>query len=207
MKDLLLIINTYLENMTTPQEKIQAINALRAFIHEKSPFKNEPVDCVLWVKVTDIQANDYNPNVMAPAEKKLLKRSLDTDGFTQPIVVFDNMSKYIVVDGFHRHLVGKIKSGIGKRLHGYLPVTKIKSANGSESERVAATIRHNRARGKHTISPMSDIVRELSRLGWDDNRIGMELGMDQDEILRLKQIGGLADLFAGEEYSEAWTVR
>lgn len=207
MNDLFLKISAHLEKMSSLEEKVETINSLRAFIHEQSPFRNEPVDYVLWVKATDIQANDYNPNIMAPAEKKLLKRSIDTDGFTQPIVVFDNMSKYIVVDGFHRHLIGKIKSGTGKRLLGYLPVAKIQSTNEGESERVAATIRHNRARGKHTITPMSDIVRELSKLGWDDNRISMELGMDQDEVLRLKQIGGLAELFAGEEYSEAWTIR
>ncbi|WP_141244091.1 ParB/RepB/Spo0J family partition protein, partial [Citrobacter sp. TSA-1] len=165
-----------------------------------------PVDCVLWVKADEVVANDYNPNVMAPGEKKLLKQSLEKDGFTQPVVVSEEKSHYLVVDGFHRQLLGR-ESDTGKRLKGWLPVTCINPERKGQATRMAATIRHNRARGKHQITSMSDIVRDLSRLGWTDERIGTELGMNQDEVLRLKQISGLTELFQEEDFSPAWTVR
>ncbi|EOU5825009.1 ParB N-terminal domain-containing protein, partial [Escherichia coli] len=139
-------------------------------------------------------------------EKKLLKHSLEQDGFTQPVVVSEEKEHYLVVDGFHRQLLGR-EAGTGKRLKGWLPVTCINPERKGQASRIAATIRHNRARGKHQITSMSDIVRDLSRLGWTDERIGTELGMDQDEVLRLKQISGLTELFLEEDFSPAWTVR
>lgn len=199
-------IGQYFSTAKSDEEKIQTLNALRASLHRHSPFQKEPVDCVIWVKTDKIVNNDYNPNVMAPVEKRLLKHSLQTDGFTQPIVVSEEDGKYRVVDGFHRHMLGKSVTGVGARLNGYLPVTCVNASSSGEAERIAATIRHNRARGKHKISSMSDIVRDLHRLGWDNTRISRELGMDEDEVLRLKQISGLAELFAGEAYSQAWTV-
>lgn len=110
------------------------------------------------------------------------------------------------MDGFHRQLLGR-EAGTGKRLKGWLPVACINTERKGQAARIAATIRHNRARGKHQITSMSDIVRDLSRLGWADERIGAELGMDQDEVLRLKQISGLTELFQEEDFSPAWTVR
>lgn len=110
-----------------------------------------------------------------------------------------------MVDGFHRQVLGR-EAGTGKRLKGWLPVACINPERKGQAERIAATIRHNRARGKHQITSMSDIVRDLSRLGWSDERIGTELGMDQDEVLRLKQISGLTELFQEEDFSPAWTV-
>ncbi|EPA3288318.1 IbrB-like domain-containing protein, partial [Shigella flexneri] len=171
-----------------------------------SPFAQEPVDCVLWVKADEVVANDYNPNVMALGEKKLLKQSLEKDGFTQPVVVSEEKNHYLVVDGFHRQLLGR-EADAGKRLRGWLPVACINPERKGQAARIAATIRHNRARGKHQITLMSDIVRDLSRLGWTNERIGTELGMDQDEVLRLKQISGLTELFQEEDFSSAWTVR
>ncbi len=109
-----------------------------------------------------------------------------------------------IVDVFHRHEIGKGSSSLKLRLKGYLPVTCLE---GTRNQRIAATIRHNRARGRHQITAMSEIVRELSQLGWDDNKIGKELGMDSDEVLRLKQINGLQELFADRQYSRAWTVK
>ena len=200
------MIRGYFSQERSEEETIRTLNHLRRVLHEVSPFVREPVDCVLWVKADEVVANDYNPNVMAPGEKKLLKQSLAKDGFTQPVVVSEEMGHYLVVDGFHRQLLGR-EADIGKRLKGWLPVTCINPDRKGQATRMAATIRHNRARGKHQIRSMSDIVRDLSRLGWSDERIGTELGMDQDEVLRLKQISGLTELFQEEDFSPAWTVR
>lgn len=196
----------YLESFDDIDLKIKAINELKSLIHQHSPFCREPVDCVLWVEANTVEANDYNPNVMATVEKKLLERSIELDGFTQPVVVARQQRRHLVVDGFHRHLIGKSRPELSRRLHGYLPVTLINAEREGQKERIAATIRHNRARGKHQIAAMSDIVRDLHRQGGDDRRIGEELGMDADEVLRLKQISGLTELFADESFSEAWTV-
>lgn len=157
-----------------------------------------PVSRVQWVPSELVYANDYNPNSVAPPEMKLLEISIKTDGFTQPIVAWKTEDGYEVVDGFHRHMVGK-KLGMS-----HLPVVVLNDENTSKEERIAATIRHNRARGKHQVKAMSDIVVELSRRNWSDERIGKELGMDADEVLRLKQITGLAELFQDKQYSKAW---
>lgn len=186
---------------------IEAINTLREILHRASPFRAEPVDHVSWVEAKCLRANDYNPNVMAPAERHLLQTSLRGDGYTQPIVVFDDgAGHYQVVDGFHRYELGRSDSLLRERLQGYLPVTRLDGVVPREAQ-MASTVRHNRARGQHQVQAMADIVRELSRRGWSDQRIARELGMDADEVLRLKQISGLADLFREEEFSEAWTVR
>jgi ParB-like chromosome segregation protein Spo0J len=135
---------------------------------------------------------------------KLLQVSIGEDGYTQPIVAWGTNEYYEVVDGFHRNRIGKECAEIKKRIYGYLPITLINSDRQEKTDRIAATIRHNRARGKHQVSAMSDIVLELSRRNWSDQRIGRELGMEPDEVLRLKQITGLADLFKDSEFSQAW---
>ena len=185
------------------EDKIKTINEIKKVLHEKSPFKNEPVDCVLWIKNDLVEGNSYNPNVVAKKEFQLLEHSINMDGYTQPIVVWGN-DKYEVVDGYHRNKIGKESITIKERIHGYLPVVIIKEDRENKNDRIAATIRHNRARGKHIIQGMSDIVIELSRRNWSNEKIGKELGMDADEILRLKQITGLAELFSEEEFSQAW---
>lgn len=187
-------------------ERIDALNQIRQILHEASPFQNEPVDCVLWVRNEDVQANDYNPNVVAPPEMKLLETSIDHDGYTQPIVTYSHDGYREVVDGFHRNLVGKNSAVVRERVRGYLPVTTIRSGQTNREDRIAATIRHNRARGQHQVANLSDIVVELSRRNWNDEKIGRELGMGPDEVLRLKQISGLAEMFADQEFSEAWEV-
>lgn len=162
-------------------------------------FKNHPVSNVKWIKSDYIHANDYNPNTVAKPEMELLKLSIESDGYTQPIVVWEiEKNKYEVVDGFHRHLVGK------EMKLSHLPCVIINKNRIDKNDRIASTIRHNRARGKHTIEGMSDIVVELSRRNWKDEKIAKELGMDADEVLRLKQITGLAELFKDEEFSKAW---
>lgn len=187
------------------KEKIEAINEFRIAIHSVSPFREEPVDCVLWVEGNHITPNDYNPNNVAPPEKRLLLKSIEADGFTQPIVVVHSTEEeYEIIDGFHRHELGKSKPSLRSRLKGYLPITCLQR---ERHERMAATIRHNRARGRHQIHAMSEIVRELSLLGWSEEKIGKDLGMDSDEVLRLKQINGLQELFADRRFSKAWTVK
>lgn len=186
--------------------KVEAINEIRRAIHQHSPFNAEPVDCVQWVRSDEVSANDYNPNSVAPPEMKLLEHSISEDGYTQPIVAWLNGSTYEVVDGFHRNRVGRESKTIKKRVKGYLPLTIINDDRLDRSDRIAATIRHNRARGKHKVEAMSDIVVELKRRNWSDEKIAKNLGMDQDEILRLCQITGLAELFSDQEFSKSWDV-
>lgn len=186
--------------------KIDAINECRRLLHEESPMKSEPVDCVLWVPSDTVQANDYNPNVVAPPEMKLLRLSVESDGFTMPIVTYEDNGHREVVDGFHRKRIGSEIKSIKNRCRGYLPVTTIRGDRTHREDRIAATIRHNRARGRHLVDNMSEIVVELSRRNWSNEKIGRELGMDPDEVLRLKQISGLAELFADREFSEAWEI-
>jgi ParB-like chromosome segregation protein Spo0J len=184
--------------------KVEAINELREMLHEISPFNTEPVDFVKWVKNPLVHANDYNPNSVAPPEMELLRLSIASDGYTQPIVSMPVDDAYEVIDGFHRHRVGKECDDIQSRVHGYLPLVQIRSSQKDKNDRMAATIRHNRARGKHKVEAMSEIVVELKRRFWSDEKIAKELGMESDEVLRLQQITGLAGLFADREFSEAW---
>lgn len=189
-------------------ELIASINEIRAHIHELSPFKNEPVDFVRWVPSQNVTANDYNPNSVAPPEMELLRTSIMADGYTQPIVTnLEEEETIVVVDGFHRSRVGKECQDVASRVHGYLPVVQIRDEQSDRNTRIASTIRHNRARGKHKVEAMSDIVVELKRRNWSDNRIAKELGMDQDEILRLCQITGLSEVFADEDFSQSWEAK
>jgi len=184
---------------------VDSINAIREALHAISPFRQEPVDFVKWVKNTSVYANDYNPNSVAPPEMELLRVSIEADGYTQPIVGMpDGDGKHEVIDGFHRHRVGKEAPDIRSRVHGYLPIVMIKETRYDKSDRMAATIRHNRARGEHKVESMSEIVIELKRRFWSDKKIAAELGMEPDEVLRLQQVTGLAGLFADQEFSEAW---
>jgi ParB-like chromosome segregation protein Spo0J len=187
------------------QSRIETINRLREALREYSPFKAEPVDCVSWVKAETVTANDYNPNSVAPPEMQLLAHSITEDGYTQPIVSWlraDNVRE--VVDGFHRHRVGREVPAVRERVHGYLPVVTINGERQDKGDRMAATIRHNRARGEHRVESMADIVVELKRRFWSDAKIATELGMEPDEVLRLTQVTGLAGLFADRSFSEAW---
>ena len=186
-------------------ERIEALNRVRQIIAKASPFQQEPVDCVQWVPAEQVRANDYNPNSVAPPEMELLRLSIMSDGYTQPIVAWDN-SGYEVIDGFHRHRVGKELMDVNARIHNHLPLAVIKQDREGRNDRIASTIRHNRARGKHRVDSMSEIVLELKRRNWSPKKIGIELGMDQDEVLRLVQISGLTDMFKDGEFSQAWEV-
>ena len=194
-----------IRSMDTPS-KVFVLNSIRTELHQLSPFSHEPVDCVQWVPFDLVQANDYNPNSVAPPEMRLLEHSISEDGYTQPIVAWKNCDHYEVVDGFHRNRVGRESKAVRDRLLGYLPLTIINTERGDRGNRIAATIRHNRARGKHQVAAMSDIVVELKRRNWTDDKIGRELGMDPDEVLRLCQITGLAEMFANGEFTASWDV-
>lgn len=188
-------------------EYILTENVIKEMLHQHSPMGNNPVNCVTWVKCDEVNANDYNPNSVAPPEMRLLETSIINDGYTQPIVTWTNRKGLLeVVDGFHRNRVGKESKVVNEMVNGYLPVVKIRSTQADKSNRIASTIRHNRARGKHKVDAMSEIVIELKNRNWTNQRIAKELGMDEDEILRLCQITGLADLFSDEDFSRAWDI-
>lgn len=188
------------------KDQIEALNKIKIMLHEISPFKNEPVDCVIWVKSEDVVANDYNPNKVAPPEMELLEVSILNDGYTQPIVAWNNTEKgkIEVIDGFHRNRVGKESKIVNKRIMGYLPIVDIRKEQSDKKDRIASTIRHNRARGKHQVSAMSEIVIELKNRNWSNKRISKQLGMDEEEVLRLCQISGLEHLFGDDDFSKAW---
>lgn len=187
-------------------DKVEVLNQMKLDMHDISPFKSEPVDCIVWVKNELVGANDYNPNSVAPPEMELLKTSILNDGYTQPIVSWEKDDQYEVVDGFHRNRVGKEYDDVRERVHGYLPLTVINGERTDKGDRMASTIRHNRARGKHKVESMADIVLELKRRNWTDKKISKELGMDPDEVLRLTQIQGMAEMFQNSEFTEAWEV-
>lgn len=183
--------------------KVEILNIIRKELFEISPFKENPVECIQWIKMENIEGNEYNPNRVAPPEMQLLYVSIREDGYTQPIVACEDkdVEKHIVVDGFHRNRVGKEYSDIKAKLHGYLPIVPL---NKGINERMAATIRHNRARGTHEVQGMAEIVAELHLKGVSDKKIAEQLGMEKDEILRLKQFIGLGDLFKNRDFSKSW---
>lgn len=162
-----------------------------------------PVYNVIAVPIAKISPNDYNPNSVAPPELELLYESIKIDGYTMPIVCYYNEKddKYIIIDGFHRYRVMLQHKDIFEREKGMLPVSII---NKPLDYRMASTIRHNRARGSHNVDLMSNIIKELTELGRSDVWISKHLGMDKDEILRLKQITGLEALFKNVDFGKSW---
>lgn len=186
--------------------KVTALNIIREYLHEIGPFASEPVDFVRWVESDGVTANDYNPNSVAPPEMELLRVSIMADGYTQPVVTNQEAGKLVVVDGFHRTRVGKECEDVRNRVKGHIPTVQIRASQTDITDRMASTIRHNRARGKHAVEAMSDIVIELKRRNWSDDKIAKNLGMEQDEILRLCQISGIAELFQDQDFSAAWDI-
>lgn len=185
------------------KDKIEFIELIKDFLHKISPLKSQPVNRVKWVDIDKVQANDYNPNSVAKIEMKLLHTSISHDGYTQPVVtIYDkDKDKYIIIDGFHRYLTCKSYDDVRERNHNKLPIVVLdKDIN----DRMASTIRHNRARGKHSIKGMSNIVFGMLDNGWDDADICEELGMEAEELIRLKHITGFSKLFADAKYKNAW---
>lgn len=188
------------------EDKIGFINDLREFIHNELSDINQPIDMVTWVPIDKIKPNDYNPNAVAKIEMSLLYKSIKHYGYTQPIVtVYDKENdEYVIVDGFHRYFVAKSQEDILKQNKGMLPITIIKK---DINERMAATIRHNRARGEHSVSGMSNMVFKMLDNVWKDEEICNQLGMEPEEILKLKHITGFAKLFENAEYKKAWETK
>ena len=205
MKEPLRIIEEDLKDLNL-KEKVDYINKLRYNIHKLSPFSNEPVDYVKWELCENVVSNDYNPNKVAPPEMELLEVSILNDGYTQPIVTWNNpeKEKTEVIDGFHRKRVGTESKIVKNRILGYLPVVDIRKEQSNKNDRIASTIRHNRARGKHQVDAMSEIVIELKNRNWTNKRISKQLGMDEEEVLRLCQVSGLEHLFSDNDFSKAW---
>lgn len=199
--ELLLEVKKEFEGIKDIDEKVKMLNLIRTNIADISPFE-EPVDCVRWIPTDKVKANEYNPNKVASTEMKLLHTSIKLDGYTQPIVAYklDN-GEYEVVDGFHRNRVGKEYKDINKRIHGYLPLVILDKPL---DERIGSTIRHNRARGTHQIRSMSEIVIDLAKAGWTDEEICEKIGMELDEVIKLKQITGLKEAFQNHEFSKSW---
>lgn len=194
----------FVKTINGADEKIELLNEARKILHEASPLKHHPVDFVQWVKSESVEANEYNPNAVAPPEMKLLIKSITEDGYTMPIVTFPDSEYIKIVDGFHRRKSERISSEIHESTMGYIPVSTIREKQRDLSNRMASTIRHNRARGTHSIDLMVNIVAELTEAGMGDDWIMKHIGMDADELLRLKQVSGLAALFKDREYSKAW---
>lgn len=189
------------------EDKQDYLNTLRQWIHESlSDHAAMPVDLIRWVPVTQVQANDYNPNSVASNELKLLHTSISHDGYTQPIVTIwdETLKKYVIIDGFHRYFTCRSNKDIQEMTKGKVPIVVLEK---SINDRMASTVRHNRARGKHSVTGMSNLVFNMLDNGWDDHAICNELGMEPDELVRLKYITGFAKLFEDVEYHKAWESR
>jgi ParB-like chromosome segregation protein Spo0J len=184
---------------------IDSINKERKALHEECPIK-QPIDYVMWVPIEKVEPNGYNPNSVATVEMGLLYKSIKKDGYTQPIVtIYDKKKdKYVIVDGFHRYYVCKTKKDIFDRNMGMLPIVVIDK---NISERMAATVRHNRARGEHSIDGMSNLVFKMLDEGMSDADVCNELGMEPEELLKLKHLTGFSKLFANTEYKMAWETK
>ena len=196
----------FIKEYNEAEDKIEFLEQVQQFLHDISPLNSQPINRVKWVDIEKVQANDYNPNSVAKTEMKLLYTSISHDGYTQPVVtVYDKKKdKYVIVDGFHRYFTCKSYKDILERNHGKLPIVVIEK---DINDRMASTIRHNRARGKHSISGMSNIVFEMLDNGWQDAEILEELGMESEELIRLKHITGFSKLFEDTEYKKAWEVK
>lgn len=185
---------------------LDLVEKVRDLLHEISPTRAQPVDRVRWIPIEKVEANDYNPNSVAKVEMGLLYTSIKHDGYTQPVVtVYDGeRDRYVIVDGFHRYTTMRTNPDILAACGGRLPVVVIaKSIN----DRMASTVRHNRARGRHSITGMSNMVFEMLQNGWSDAEICAELGMEVEELVRLKHVTGFSKLFESAEYQKAWETR
>ena len=185
------------------EDKIQTIETIKELIHNLSPLNTQPVDRIKWVPIEKVSPNDYNPNSVAKIEMGLLYTSIKHDGYTQPVVtIYDEENdKFVIVDGFHRYFTCLTNKDIRERNHGYLPIVVIEK---DINDRMASTVRHNRARGKHSITGMSSMVFEMLQNGWKDEEICNELGMQPEEVLKLKHITGFSKLFSDTEYKRSW---
>lgn len=185
------------------EDQQEFLNTLREYLFQLSPRKSQPIEFVRWVPLDMVQANDYNPNSVAKNEMRLLYVSISHDGYTQPVVTFwdEDLGKYVIVDGFHRYTIMRTNKDIYDLNDGMLPIVVIdKDIN----DRMASTVRHNRARGKHSVAGMGQIVFNMLQNGASDEEICAEVGLEAEELARLKYVTGFAKLFADTEYGQAW---
>mgnify|MGYP005621034975 CR=1 FL=1 len=196
-----------LKNLLTKEikagDQISIIEEIKELLHNLSPLKDQPVNRIRWVRIEEVCPNDYNPNSVAKKEMGLLYTSIKHDGYTQPIVTIqdEETGKYVIIDGFHRYYTAKTNADILERNKGYLPIVVLEK---DINDRMASTVRHNRARGMHSIAGMSSMVFTMLENGWSDKEICNELGMGVEELVKLKHITGFSKLFADAEYNKAW---
>jgi len=197
------MLNEAVEGSDDP---MSVLHQIRQHLHSISPVKEQPVDMIHWVDVDKVSPNDYNPNSVASKEMQLLYTSIKNDGYTQPVVTIydDKTDKYVIIDGFHRYYTCKNNQDIRDRNQGRLPIVVL---NKSINDRMASTVRHNRARGKHSVTGMSNMVFKMLDNGWEDSAVCNELGMEPEELLRLKHITGFSKLFEDAEYKKAWVTK
>jgi len=188
------------------EEIIEYFERLKELIHHESPLGTQPVNRIRWVNIDDVSPNDYNPNSVAKKEMQLLYTSILHDGYTQPVVtIFDEeKKKYVIIDGFHRYFTCKSNKDILQRNKGRLPIVVLEK---SINDRMASTVRHNRARGMHSVTGMSSMVFNMLENGWSDSDICNELGMSVEELIKLKHITGFSKLFKDKEYSKSWETK
>jgi ParB-like chromosome segregation protein Spo0J len=188
------------------ENKSEYLRNIRDELHKISPTKSQPVDNIRWIPIERVHANDYNPNSVAKNEMRLLHTSIKHDGYTQPVVtVYDEENdRYVIVDGFHRYTTMRLNQDIRDTTGGLLPIVVIdKPIN----DRMASTVRHNRARGKHSITGMASMVFSMLENGWLDGAICNELGLEADELVRLKHVTGFSKLFENVEYRKSWETK
>jgi len=188
------------------EDKITFLNDLKEFIHRELSVVKQPIDFVRWIPVEKVTPNDYNPNSVAKIEMGLLYKSIKHDGYTQPVVtIYDaEKDKYVIVDGFHRYFTCKTNADIYELNKGHLPCVVIEK---DINERMAATVRHNRARGEHSVAGMGNMVFEMLENGWSEEQICNHLGMEPEEILKLKHITGFSRLFENVDYKKSWETK
>lgn len=199
-------IETILHFTENEDEQIEILERVRQAVHDMSPLASQPVNRIHWVDINKVEANDYNPNSVASTEMHLLYTSILHDGYTQPVVTIydEEKDKYVIIDGFHRYFTCKSRQDILDRNHGRLPIVVL---NKNINERMASTVRHNRARGAHSVGGMSNMVFSMLDNGMSDIDICNALGMDADELLRLKHITGFSKLFNQPEYNKSWVTK
>jgi ParB-like chromosome segregation protein Spo0J len=186
-------------------KKVEIYNQIKGELYDFLGL-NHPALNVQLIKSEKLKGNEYNPNKVAPPEMRLLKLSIKKDGVTMPVVACKSDSKthtHEVIDGFHRTTVIQTDKEINESLKGYVPVTEL---NKKIEDRITSTVRHNMARGTHQVELSAKLITMLKKHNWTNARIGLELGMEADEVLRLKQITGLAEAFADKEFSRSWEV-
>lgn len=194
------------DSFSAAKNQIEFLADLRKFLHELSPLNEQPIDHVRWVPVEMVEANDYNPNSVAKVEMGLLYTSILHDGYTQPVVTIwdEERGKYVIIDGFHRYFTCKTNKDIRDRNLGMLPIVVLEK---DINDRMASTVRHNRARGKHSIDGMSSMVFKMLKNGWADEAICNELGMEPEELIKLKHITGFSKLFEDTNFNRSWKTK